>query len=87
MKLTGLRPAAYAPVVGETPSDRQRIVTMDFEGLERFLASVPGVRKPIGTGIFDSGRWWAKFAVDIDHPLAWRVVQEFGHVLNYKRSS
>jgi hypothetical protein len=24
-----------------------------------------------------------KFAIDIDHPLAWRVVQEFGHVLNY----
>jgi hypothetical protein len=27
--------------------------------------------------------WWVKFAIDIDHELAWRVVQEFGHVLNY----
>jgi hypothetical protein len=24
-----------------------------------------------------------KFAIDIDHPLAWHVVQELGHVLNY----
>ncbi|MGE0400900.1 MAG: hypothetical protein AB7T06_29585 [Kofleriaceae bacterium] len=24
-----------------------------------------------------------KFSIDIDHPLAWRVVQELGHVLNY----
>jgi hypothetical protein len=27
--------------------------------------------------------WWCKFALDIKHPLAWRVVQELGHVLNY----
>jgi len=24
-----------------------------------------------------------KFTIDIDHPLAWSVVQELGHVLNY----
>jgi hypothetical protein len=24
-----------------------------------------------------------KFAIDIEHPLAWSVVQELGHVLNY----
>ena len=24
-----------------------------------------------------------KFAIDIGHPVAWHVVQEFGHVLNY----
>ena len=24
-----------------------------------------------------------KFSLDITHPLAWNVVQEFGHVLNY----
>ena len=24
-----------------------------------------------------------KFGIDIDHPLAWNVVQEFGCVLNY----
>lgn len=35
-----------------------------------------------GTGLGDSGIWWVKFSLDIDHPLAWQVVQEFGHVLN-----
>jgi hypothetical protein len=24
-----------------------------------------------------------KFAIDLDHPLAWSVVQELGYVLNY----
>jgi hypothetical protein len=24
-----------------------------------------------------------KFTIDIDHPLAWSVIQELGHVLNY----
>jgi hypothetical protein len=24
-----------------------------------------------------------KLVIDIEHPLAWRVVQELGHVLNY----
>ena len=27
--------------------------------------------------------WWVKFAIDIDHHLAWAVVQELGFVLNY----
>ena len=31
----------------------------------------------------DGGLWWVKFHIDIEHPLAWRVVQELGHVLNY----
>jgi hypothetical protein len=24
-----------------------------------------------------------KFTIDIEHPLAWNVVQELGHILNY----
>jgi hypothetical protein len=24
-----------------------------------------------------------KFSIDIGHPLAWHVVQELGHVMNY----
>lgn len=27
--------------------------------------------------------WYVKFALDVGHPLAWHVVQEFGHVFNY----
>lgn len=54
----------------------------DFSVLERFLRRVPAIEGSIGTGA-DDGLWWVKFSIDIDHPLAWRVVQELGHVLNY----
>jgi hypothetical protein len=54
----------------------------DFTPLEEFLRRVPSITGTIGTGTVD-GKWWVKFSIDIDHPLAWRVVQELGHVLNY----
>lgn len=54
-----------------------------FDALETFLKRVPSIRGWIGKGTTDDGLWWVKFAIDIEHPLAWRVVQEFGHVLNY----
>jgi hypothetical protein len=54
----------------------------DFTALEQFLRRVPGIGESIGTSA-DGGLWWVKFSIDIDHPLAWRVVQEFGQVLNY----
>jgi hypothetical protein len=54
-----------------------------FESLKAYLAKIPGVAGTIGSGFGDDGRWWVKFSLDIDHPLAWRVVQELGHVLNY----
>ncbi len=38
---------------------------------------------PIGSGVGEENLWWVKFTIDIAHPLAWRVVQELGHVLNY----
>ena len=54
-----------------------------FAKLEAFLARVPAIQQPVGTGRFDNGGWWVKFSIDISHKLAWAVVQEFGHVLNY----
>ena len=56
---------------------------MDFTPLETFLARVPAIVGPIGKGSDQPGTWWVKFAINIEHELAWRVVQEFGHVLNY----
>jgi len=55
----------------------------DYAPLTAFLCRVPSIREPtIATGM--SGRyWWAKFAIDIVHPKAWNVVQEFGYVLNH----
>lgn len=56
---------------------------VEFKELEAFLRRVPGLSGPIGTGSEANGLWWVKFAIDVRHPLAWRVVQELGHVLNY----
>jgi hypothetical protein len=55
----------------------------DLDVLVAFLRRVPGIIGTIGNGRFDDGLWWVKFRIDIDHPLAWNVVQEFGCVLNY----
>ena len=56
-----------------------------FQSLEEFLSNVPGIVRPFGRGFEDNGNWWIKFSIDIDidNPLAWHVVQELGHVLNY----
>ena len=55
----------------------------DFATLEDYLSRVPAVRRPFGKGHSDDRSWWLKFSIDICHPLAWNVVQELGHVLNY----
>ena len=54
-----------------------------FQALEQYLGSVPAVQLPFGHGHEQDGSWWVKFSIDIEHPLAWQVVQELGHVLNY----
>ena len=59
-----------------------------FRKLLDFLLRVPAVQandtpsRGFGSGA-DDAIWWVKFSLDLDHPLAWNVVQEFGHVLNY----
>jgi hypothetical protein len=56
----------------------------DFKPLISFLQRVPAIRLPIGAGPGQGETaWWVKFAIDLSDPLAWRVVQELGHVLNY----
>jgi hypothetical protein len=51
--------------------------------LTDFLEKIPAIKKPISSGTFDNGLWWAKFSIDINHKLAWRVVQEPGNIVNY----
>ena len=53
-----------------------------FKTLIEYLEKVPSVQKPISYGDED-GVWWLKFSLDIENQLAWNVVQEFGHVMNY----
>ena len=60
----------------------------EFDRLFAFLERLPAIalpagRKSIGHGVFKNGNWWVKFTINTDHPLAWRHVQELGHVLNY----
>jgi hypothetical protein len=54
-----------------------------FEPLKGYLTRIPAVAGTIGCGFSKDGRWWVKFTIAIEHPLAWSVVQELGHVLNY----
>ena len=54
-----------------------------FAALEAYLAAVPGISPRFGHGQEPDGRWWVKLTIDIGHRLAWHVVQELGHVLNY----
>ncbi len=56
---------------------------VDFSALESFLRRVPGIAAVFGSGVADDGLWWVKLGIDIEHPLAWRVVQELAHVLNH----
>jgi hypothetical protein len=51
--------------------------------LKDYLSRVPAITEKICAGLLDDGCWWVKFTIDIEHPLAWNVVQELGHVLNY----
>lgn len=60
----------------------------DFEALLAFLERLPAIelpagRRSIGFGTFLNRNWWLKFSLNTQHPLAWRHVQELGHVLNY----
>ena len=63
-------------------------MTHDFEPLITYLNRMPAISLPnstdySGKGVFDDGNWWIKFAIDTEHDLAWRHVQELGFVLNY----
>lgn len=54
-----------------------------FKDLEDYLGKLPGIKLPIGKAQTEDGLWWVKFRIDVNNPLAWRVVQELGHVVNY----
>jgi hypothetical protein len=57
-----------------------------FDALVSFLAQIPAIEDDFGQGTDEAGLWWVKFRIDVQHPLAWEVVQELGHVLNYLAS-
>ena len=59
----------------------------NFDKLLTFIERLPAVNLPRGQesidrGSAEDGNWWVKFSLETNHPLAWRHVQELGHVLN-----
>jgi hypothetical protein len=56
---------------------------MSIDVLQDFLEKIPSIKGHVVGEFSDNGLWWIKFKIDIHHPLAWRVVQELGHILNY----
>jgi len=54
-----------------------------FDVLEAYLTQVPAIGGIVGKGYHPDGLWWVKFRINIQHELAWQVVQEIGHVTNY----
>lgn len=55
----------------------------EMDLLKAFMTRIPGIEPRMGSGDNGNGLWWIKFQIDIEHPLAWRVVQELGNIVNY----
>lgn len=49
--------------------------------LVAYLGRMPGV-SVLSSEVTRDAYWWIKLTLDLAHPLAWRVVQELGFVLN-----
>ena len=56
---------------------------IDFSELLHFMSRVPAMKGGVANGQYEDGLWWIKFSIDIEHPLAWNVVQELGNIVNY----
>lgn len=50
--------------------------------LTDYLSEIPAIEPTMSSETDEAGRWYLKFRLDILHPLAWRVVQELGNVVN-----
>jgi hypothetical protein len=55
----------------------------DFTSLIAFLDKVPAIGSIDSFSGDEDGLWNVKLTIDVDHDLAWKTVQELGHVLNY----
>jgi hypothetical protein len=54
-----------------------------MEELLNFLKKIPSIKQPISSEIPENGLWWVKFSIELGNSLAWNVIQELGHVINY----
>lgn len=54
----------------------------DTTALTSYLIRLPSVGV-LASGDLPGGGWWIKLTIATTHSLAWNVVQELAHVLNY----
>ncbi len=52
-----------------------------FRWLKAFLHLTKAATYQTGR-IFDDGRWWVQFRLDLDHPKVWIVLQELSFQIN-----
>jgi hypothetical protein len=56
-----------------------------LQPLANFIGRIPSVLWVSGgssEGDDEDGWWWVKFQIEVAHPCAWLVVQQFAHVVN-----
>lgn len=67
---------------GMSPTINSEMLQRGVLKLRDLLDTIPGVSQ-IETSGADEPEWWVMFSIDIKAPIAWHVVQELGHILNY----
>ncbi len=77
-RLTAILDKSLAP---EKNFDRDYIQS-GLENIKTLLKKIPCVRF-IATSKIGEPFWWLKFGIDINSKIAWAVIQELGHILNY----
>ena len=56
---------------------------INFKELLDFIRKIPAINNEVWTGSYEDKNWWIKFSIDIENNLAWNVIQELGHIINY----
>jgi hypothetical protein len=53
-----------------------------LQKIKQLLCRIPAIGY-IGNSKAGEAYWWIKFRIRVDSKIAWNVVQELGHILNY----
>ena len=77
-RLTDILGKSLAP---ENNFDKD-FIQAGLEKIETLLIKIPCIQS-VATSDIGEPFWWLKFTIDINSKIAWIVVQELGHILNY----
>lgn len=58
-----------------------KVLKVGLPQLVDYLSRLPGTTV-LSSKVTPDAYWWIKLTIDLQHPLAWPVVQELGFVLN-----